>query len=191
MAPRKKPRAAPRATRGPFAEFIDELSRLALIGPDERAFLAKGLKSRAVRDFLAADDAPGSQAKPAAAAMAMIASGETPNFHAAANAAPKYRNERGARRTPSKCGRINSHPLANIIPATAAEAPTIAALTVGFLRHASYPQVISTAIAADGAVSARTPAIAPRHPATRAPSAAQKATTLVPGVIRASENAIA
>jgi acetamidase/formamidase len=68
MAPRKKPRAAPRATRGPFAEFIDELSRLALIGPDERAFLAKGLKSRAVRDFLAADDAPGSQAKPAAAA---------------------------------------------------------------------------------------------------------------------------
>ncbi|HYL31708.1 MAG TPA: acetamidase/formamidase family protein [Stellaceae bacterium] len=67
MASRKKPRAARRTTRGPFAEFIDELSRLALIGPDERAFLAKGLKSRAVRDFLAADDAPAGQAKPTAA----------------------------------------------------------------------------------------------------------------------------
>ncbi|MGB8181821.1 MAG: acetamidase/formamidase family protein [Stellaceae bacterium] len=68
MASRKKPRAARRAKPGPFAEFIEELSRVALIGPDERAFLAKGLKSRAVRDFLASDEAPGSQAKPTAAA---------------------------------------------------------------------------------------------------------------------------
>lgn len=63
--PRK--RATARSRPKPFEAFIDELSRLALIGPDERAFLAKGLKSRAMRDFLAADDAPTSHAKPTAA----------------------------------------------------------------------------------------------------------------------------
>ncbi|MDE1902421.1 MAG: acetamidase/formamidase family protein [Alphaproteobacteria bacterium] len=68
MAPPKKPRAAHRAKPGPFAEFIDELSRLALIGPEERAFLAKGLQSRAVRDFLATDAPSERQAKPTAAA---------------------------------------------------------------------------------------------------------------------------
>lgn len=37
-----------------------------MIGPEERAFLAKGLKSRAVRDFLAADRVPATHTKPAA-----------------------------------------------------------------------------------------------------------------------------
>ena len=48
-----------------------------------------------------------------------------------------------------------------------------------------------TASTADGAVSARTPASAPRKPMMRAPAAAQNAITLVPGVMRASENASA
>lgn len=64
--PRK--RATARSRPKPFEAFIDELSRLALIGPDERAFLAKGLKSDAVRDFLAADETPDGQAKATAAA---------------------------------------------------------------------------------------------------------------------------
>ena len=64
--PRK--RATARSRPKPFEAFIDELSRLALIGPEERAFLAKGLQSRAVRDFLATDEPSERQAKPTAAA---------------------------------------------------------------------------------------------------------------------------
>ena len=64
--PRK--RATARSRPKPFEAFIDELSRLALIGPEERAFLAKGLQSRAVRDFLATDAPSERQAKPTAAA---------------------------------------------------------------------------------------------------------------------------
>ncbi|SRR5579875_133640 len=66
MASPKRTRAR-RAQPKPFEAFIEELSRLALIGPEERAFLAKGLKSRAVRDFLAAGDPPEAQSKPTAA----------------------------------------------------------------------------------------------------------------------------
>ncbi|HEV2264811.1 MAG TPA: acetamidase/formamidase family protein [Stellaceae bacterium] len=68
MSPSSRKRAPARARPKPFEAFIDELSRLALIGPDERAFLAKGLQSRAMRDFLAADEMPDGQAKPTAAA---------------------------------------------------------------------------------------------------------------------------
>ena len=64
-SPRK--RAAARSRPKPFEAFIDELSRLALIGPEERAFLAKGLKSRTVRDFLGADKPSERRAKPTAA----------------------------------------------------------------------------------------------------------------------------
>src|SRR5215469_10882204 len=63
--PRK--RTAARSRPKPFEAFIDELSRLALIGPEERAFLAKGLQSRTVRDFLAADAPSERQTKPTAA----------------------------------------------------------------------------------------------------------------------------
>jgi len=68
MASSSRKRGATRSRPKPFEAFIDELSRLALIGPDERAFLAKGFKSRALRDFLAADETPTSQTKPTAAA---------------------------------------------------------------------------------------------------------------------------
>ena len=68
MASSSRKRGAARSRPKPFEAFIDELSRLALIGPDERAFLAKGFKSRALRDFLAADETPTSQTKPTAAA---------------------------------------------------------------------------------------------------------------------------
>jgi len=67
MALSKKSRAV-RSRPKPFEAFIAELSRLALIGPEERTFLAKGLKSRAVRDFLAADEMPTTHTKPTAAA---------------------------------------------------------------------------------------------------------------------------
>jgi len=64
--PRK--RTAARSRPKPFEAFIDELSRLALIGPEERAFLAKGLQSRTVRNFLATDETQERQAKPTEAA---------------------------------------------------------------------------------------------------------------------------
>ena len=64
-SPRK--RAPARSRPKPFEAFVEELSRLALIGPDEGAFLAKGLKSRVLRDFLATDSAPTTHTKPTAA----------------------------------------------------------------------------------------------------------------------------
>jgi len=67
VATSSRKRGAARSRPKPFEAFIEELSRLALIGPDERAFLDKGLKSHAVRDFLATDDGPAGQAKPTAA----------------------------------------------------------------------------------------------------------------------------
>jgi acetamidase/formamidase len=66
MPPSPRKRAPARAHPQPFQAFIEELSRLALIGPDERAFLAKGLKSRALRDFFA-DGAPATHSQPTAA----------------------------------------------------------------------------------------------------------------------------
>ncbi|HVA34909.1 MAG TPA: acetamidase/formamidase family protein [Stellaceae bacterium] len=68
MSSSSRKRGAARSRPKPFDAFVEELSRLALIGPEERAFLAGGLKSRAVRDFLAADETPGStHTKPTAA----------------------------------------------------------------------------------------------------------------------------
>ncbi|MGH7015259.1 MAG: hypothetical protein ACREEL_14095, partial [Stellaceae bacterium] len=67
MASSSRKRGAARSRPKPFDAFIEELSRLALIGPEERAFLAKGLKSRTVRDFLAADEAPATRTKPTTA----------------------------------------------------------------------------------------------------------------------------
>ncbi len=58
--------AARRSRRGPYEQFVAELSRLALIAPEERAFLLKGLQSRAVRALLE-EGSPATVTKPAAA----------------------------------------------------------------------------------------------------------------------------
>ncbi|MDE2228804.1 MAG: acetamidase/formamidase family protein [Alphaproteobacteria bacterium] len=68
MSSSSRKRGTARSRSKPFDAFIEELSRLALIGPEERAFLARGLKSPEVRDFLAADEAPPTRTKPTAAA---------------------------------------------------------------------------------------------------------------------------
>src|SRR5258706_16170689 len=113
----------------------------------------------------------------------MIGTGEILNFHAAKKAPPKSTMTREIVLT---CGCTRSHTVENIIPATAAAVPAIAAMTSAFVRHDSYPTVNRTASAADGSVTASTAASAPGTPRILPPTAAQNASTLVPGVIRAS-----
>ena len=56
-----------RSKRGPYQEFVGELGRLALIEPEQRAFLERGLGSRAVREFLSDRQAAARHTKPTAA----------------------------------------------------------------------------------------------------------------------------
>ena len=51
-----------------FEAFLEELSRLSSIGPEERAVLAERLKSRGLREFLGAAETPAAHARPTAAA---------------------------------------------------------------------------------------------------------------------------
>ena len=58
---------AVRSKPGKFEHFVGELDRLALIEPEQRAFLARGLEQRAVREFLAETQAAARHTKPTAA----------------------------------------------------------------------------------------------------------------------------
>ena len=61
-------RAPARSAPKPFEAFVEELWRRGSIGPEERAFLAKGLQARGVRDVLAADRTAATHTRPTAAA---------------------------------------------------------------------------------------------------------------------------
>src|SRR5665213_2995033 len=73
MPPSKKNRTKPHGNvpsgskRGPYEQFIGELARLELIGPEERQFLNQGLKSRAIRELFAGDGASAIHTKPTSA----------------------------------------------------------------------------------------------------------------------------
>jgi acetamidase/formamidase len=73
MSTSKKRRAATRpdtvlrSKPGKYEDFVGELARLALVEPEERAFLARGLKSRAVRAFLDSGAAAATHTKPTTA----------------------------------------------------------------------------------------------------------------------------
>src|ERR1700722_3015306 len=112
----------------------------------------------------------------------MIGTGVMWNFQAERNAPPVISSTRKPR-----YGLTRIQTLAHIMPDTAATVPAIAAIAKGCAGHVSKPRVSITTRIADGKVTASTAARAPRNPKARAAVAAQNASTLVPGVTRASE----